>query len=112
MKSDDQRTENYDVEIVRDMSTRVAIAETWRKGITLHREGGPAHVRRDATTGTVIEEGWWIDGHLQREDGPAYLRRKADTGRVCFSEWFRNGIKIAPPRPVGKTGRRNDAPAP
>ena len=97
----DEPTEEeiYQVKIVRDARTRVAIIESWSKDGKSHREGGPASVVRDTSTGTVVKEHWIENNTYHRDGGPAVILRKADTGRVYFSEWYRHGEKISPIRP-------------
>jgi hypothetical protein len=90
--------EIYEVTIIRDTDTRVAIVESWKLNHKLHREGAPASIDRDPTTGAVTSELWSIDNKTHREDGPAYLRREVANGRITYSEWFHHGDKIKPPR--------------
>jgi hypothetical protein len=97
-----RETEHYEVEIERDVKTKVAVRESWRQGRKSHRIDGPAHVRRDPGTGVAILEVWRQNDQCHRVDGPAVIRRKADTGRIYWSEWFEGGAKVSPQRPPEK----------
>jgi hypothetical protein len=94
-----RKTENYEVEVVRDLGSKIAVGESWRQGSKFHRVDGPAQIDRDPSTGVVIQEVWLQNDVPHREEGPAIIKRKADTGRIYWTEWFEAGEKIAPRRP-------------
>lgn len=93
------RQEFYEVTILRDRVTGVAVRETWQvdRGppllsvgdaeLILHRSGAPAVTVRDVQTGKVVMESWYHGGLCQRTDGPAEIRRDANTGVVVKESW-------------------------
>ena len=103
MKANERRAllpeETYTVSIQRDVVTGIVVFEHWGRGGLTDREDGPAVVVRDGATGVVLHESWYKKSKPHRVNGPAAIRRRLD-GRTYYTAWYRDGEKIAPPKPT------------
>lgn len=89
-------TQIYNVEVVVNVDTGIAVSEEWRKDGQLDRQGGPAEISRDHETGVVRREVWSRNGVTGRDDPnkPSVVFRDPKTGETILISYHENGNEV------------------